>query len=66
MTARMPGLVAAALVVGGSLAQDPYWRRLQFGIAAGITLLCGWLTGLSIGILFLPALILLVFALARG
>ena len=59
-------LLAAALAVGGSLAQDPYWRRLQFGIAAGITFLCGWLTGLSIGILFLPALILLVFALARG
>lgn len=59
-------VLAATLSAGGSLARDPYWRRLQFGIAAVITLVCGWLTGLSIGILFLPALFLLVFALARG
>lgn len=57
---------AALLAVGGSLARDPYWRRLQFGIAAAITLVCAWLTALSIGMAFWPALLLLVFALSRG
>lgn len=48
-------LLAAALAVGGSLARDRYWRRLQFGIAAGITLVCAWLGALSIGMLCAPA-----------
>jgi hypothetical protein len=59
-------VVATLLAIGGSLAGDPYWRRLQFGIAAAITVICAWLAALSIGMLFLPALLLLVFALTRG
>ena len=58
--------MATLLAPGGSLARDPYWRRLQFGIAAAITLVCAWLSALSIGIVFLPALLLLVFAITRG
>lgn len=59
-------LVAAVLAAGGSFARDPYWRRLQFGIAGAITLVCAFLGALSIGVLFLPALLLLAFALGRG
>lgn len=59
-------LLAAMLAVGGSLAKDSYWRRLQFGIAGGITFVCAVLGALSIGILFLPSLLLLLFAFSRG
>jgi hypothetical protein len=59
-------LVAAALAAGGTFATDPYLRRLQFGVAGAITLVCAWLGALSIGVLFLPALLLLAFALGRG
>ena len=59
-------LTAAALATGGTLAQDAYWRRLQFGIAAAITLVCGILGALSIGMFFLPPLLLLAFAVGRG
>ena len=59
-------LVAAGLAAGGSFASDPYWRRLQLGIAGAIALVCAWLGALSIGPLLLPAVILLVFAFSRG
>jgi hypothetical protein len=103
MAARLPGLIAAAMVGGvavlyiavirsqgevhdmtvvagfasalfvtavaglaGSLAHDPYWRRLAFGSAATIAFVCMWLSGLSIGPLLLPAVVLLAFAFGRG
>ena len=59
-------LSAALLAAGGSVAQDPYWRRLQFGIAAAIVFVCSWLTGASIGPLFWLPLLLLVYAVIRG
>jgi hypothetical protein len=58
--------VAVAAAIAGALASDPYWRRLAFGIAGGITLVCAWLTGLSIGIFLVPSVLLLAFALGRG
>jgi hypothetical protein len=103
MAARLPGLIAAAMVAGvailyvaiirsqgevhdltvvigfasalftaagaalvGALARDPYWRRLAFGIAAAITFACAWLSGLSIGPLLVPAVVLLAFSVSRG
>ena len=59
-------LLAAALSVGGSVANDAYWRRLLLGIAGAITLGCAWLGALSIGPLLLPAVLLLMFAFGRG
>ena len=60
-------LVATAVAaLAGSLARDPYWRRLAFGIAAAIAFVCMWLTGLSIGPVLFPAVVLLAFAFARG
>ena len=58
--------LAALLAVGGSFAVDPYWRRLLFGIAAAVTLVLGILGALSIGMLFLPPLLLLAFAFGRA
>lgn len=58
--------VAAGAALTGSLARDPYWRRLAFGIAAAIAFFCMWLAGLSIGPLLLPAVVLLAFAVSRG
>ena len=59
-------VVTAVLALGGSLAHDPYWRCLAFGIAASIAFVCMWLTGLSIGPLLLPAVVLLAYAFGRG
>jgi hypothetical protein len=59
-------VTAALLAAGGALARDPYWRRLQFGIAAFITFVCAWLAALSIGPLFWLPLLVLVFAVIRG
>ena len=57
---------AAVAALAGSLARDPYWRRLAFGIAAAIAFVWMWLTGLSIGPMLFPAVVLLAFAFARG
>jgi hypothetical protein len=59
-------LIAALLAAGGALARDPYWRRLQFGIATAITFVLAVLGALSIGILFVPSLLLLMYSLGRG
>jgi hypothetical protein len=59
-------LIAAAAALLGALVSDPYWRRLAFGIAAAITLACAWVSGFSIGILLVPAVILLAFGFGRG
>ncbi|MDP9492444.1 MAG: hypothetical protein M3P42_09655 [Actinomycetota bacterium] len=57
---------AAGAALAGALARDPYRRRLAFGIAAAITFVCAWLSGLSIGVFLLPSVLLLMFALGRG
>ena len=57
---------AAVTALAGSHARDPSRRRLAFGIAAAIAFVCMWLSGLSIGPLLLPAVVLLAFASARG
>jgi hypothetical protein len=59
-------VLAAGLAAIGSLFDDPYWRRLTFGIALAIAFVCMWLTGLSIGPLFFPAVVLLAYAFGRG
>lgn len=57
---------AAGAALAGALARDPYWRRLAFGIAAAITFVCAWLSGFSVGLLLVPSVLLLMFALGRG
>jgi O-antigen ligase len=59
-------LLAALLAAGGALAHDSYWRRLQFGIAAALTFVLAVLGALSIGILFVPSLLLLMYSIGRG
>jgi hypothetical protein len=58
--------LGAALSIAGSLAHDPWWRRVLFGFAAAIVLLIAWLGAFSIGLLLVPAVLLLMFALGRG
>jgi hypothetical protein len=57
---------AVVTALAGSLAGDSYGRGLAFGIAAAIAFVCMWISGLSIGPLLLPAVVLLAFAFARG
>ena len=58
--------LGAALGAAGALARDPYWRRLSFGIAAGVIAVIAFLGMFSIGMLLVPSLLLLMFALGRG
>lgn len=59
-------LTAAMLAAAGSLAREPHRRRLLFGIAGAIAFVCGWLSGFSIGMLFLPPVLLLAWSFGRG
>jgi hypothetical protein len=59
-------LLGATLSIAGSLAHDPWWRRVLFGFAGAIVLVMAWLGGLSFGPLLIPAIFLLLFAFSRG
>ena len=59
-------VLGAALSIAGSLAHDRWWRRVLFGFAAAIVLVIAWLGALSIGLLLVPAVLLLAFAFGRG
>jgi hypothetical protein len=59
-------VLGAALSIVGSLAHAPWWRRVLFGFAAAIVLVIAWLGALSIGLLLVPAVLLLAFAFGRG
>lgn len=58
--------LGAALSLAGTFPRDPWWRRVLFGFAGAIVGVMSWLGALSFGPLLIPAVLLLVFAFARG
>lgn len=59
-------VLGAVLSIAGSLAHEPWSRRVLFGFAAAIVFVIAWLAGFSFGLLLVPAVLLLAFALGRG